>query len=523
MSDRAGVGTAPSHLMGAGFTWSRRRAPARRERGRLRWGLGVLTAVVVALVVPAVSHASTYTQIEAGGYHTCAIKAGGTPTCWGNNDYGWQATIPAGTGTGTQITTGGYHTCAIQTGGTPACWGASGSGQTTIPTGTATVTQITAGNMHTCAIQTGGTPACWGYNNSGQTTIPAGIGTVTQITAGDNHTCAIKTGGTPVCWGLNIYGQTTIPSGAATVTQITAGTSHTCAIQTDATPVCWGRNNEGQTTIPAGTGTVTQITAGGNHTCAIKTDGTPTCWGRNADGQTTIPAGTGTITQITAGLHHTCAIKTDRAAVCWGYDYYGQATVPPHNTARPVISGTPKVGSVLAATDGVWDNPPTAYAYAWQRCTTNNTLASCTDIAGADQATHTLGAADDTYWIRVTVTATNAGGATSQYSLPTYQVKRIRPDNTTRPVLSGSPQVGATLTTTTGAWDYAPDAFTYAWKRCTDILLTSCTTIDGATLSSYLLTPQDTGLHIRAYVTATNSGGSATAYTYPTAKITGGV
>ena len=29
-------------------------------------------------------------------------------------------------------------------------------------------------------------------------------------------------------------------------------------------------------------------------------------------------------------------------------------------------------------------------------------------------------------------------------------------------------------------------------------------------------------MHLRAYVTATNSGGSATAYTYPTGKVTGG-
>ena len=248
----------------------------------------------------------------------------------------------------------------------------------------------------------------------------------------------------------------------------------------------------------------------------------PRLLGQRPVRETTIPAGTGTITQISAGNRHTCAIKTDRTAVCWGYNFSGQATVPPHNTARPVISGTPKVGSVLTATDGVWDNTPTSYTYAWQRCSTNNTLASCTDIAGADQATYTLSGADDTYWIRVTVNATNVSGTTSQYSLPTVRVKRTRPDNTTRPVLTGSPQVGATLTTSTGAWDNAPDTFTYAWKRCTSILLASCTTIDGATLPSYAPSAQDTGLHIRAYVTATNSGGSATAYTYPTAKITGG-
>ena len=522
MSDRAGVPTGPSRPMGAGFTWSGRRAPARRERGRLRWGLGVLTAVVVALVVPAVSHASSYSAIDAGTYHTCAIKAGGIPACWGYNGNG-RTTIPAGTGTVIQTTAGGDHTCAIKTGGTPACWGFNGQGQTTIPAGTGTITQITAGGAHTCAIRTDGTPTCWGNNAYGQTTIPAGTGTITQIAVGLYHTCAIKIDGTPACWGRNATGQTTIPAGTGTITQITAGDLHTCAIKTGGTPACWGYNGSGQTTIPAGTGTITQITAGIYHTCAIKTDGTPACWGDNPYGQATIPAGIGTVTQITAGLYHTCAIKTDRAAVCWGRNNNGEATVPPHNTARPVLSGAPKVGSVLTATDGGWDNAPTAYTYAWQRCTTNNTLASCTDIAGADQTTYTLGAADDTYWIRVTVTATNVSGATSQYSLPTYQVKPTRPDNTTRPVLTGTPQVGSTLTTTTGAWDNVPDAFTYAWKRCTSILLASCTTIDGADQPSYEVSAQDAGLHIRAYVTATNSGGSATAYTYPTGKITGGV
>ena len=97
--------------------------------------------------------------------------------------------------------------------------------------------------------------------------------------------------------------------------------------------------------------------------------------------------------------------------------------VRPANTVRPVITGTPRVGSVLTATSGNWTNSPTAYAYAWQRCTTNNALASCTPIAGADQSTYTLAAADATSWIRVLVTATNSGGSAGRYSLPTYQIK----------------------------------------------------------------------------------------------------
>ena len=104
--------------------------------------------------------------------------------------------------------------------------------------------------------------------------------------------------------------------------------------------------------------------------------------------------------------------------------------------------------------------------------------------------------------------------------MPSYQVRRLRPVNTVRPVLSGSPQVGQTLTTTTGAWDNVPAGYAYAWKRCTSSLLASCTTIAGADPSSYTLTAEDAGQYIRAYVTATNSGGSRTAYTYPSAKIT---
>ena len=39
------------------------------------------------------------------------------------------------------------------------------------------------------------------------------------------------------------------------------------------------------------------------------------------------------------------------------------------------------------------------------------------------QATYTLAAADAASWIRVLVTATNSGGSTGRFSLPTYQIK----------------------------------------------------------------------------------------------------
>ena len=478
----------------------------------------LLVAVGVVLAVPAVAQGATYTAIDAGAYHTCAIMTGGAPVCWGYNDDG-ETTIPPNLGSVTQMTAGIPHTCAITTAGTPACWGDNSSGQTTIPPNLGSVTQISAGAYHTCAITTTGTPACWGDNSSGQTTIPPNLGSVTQIIAGAIHTCAITTTGTPACWGDNSVGQTTIPTNLGSVTQITAGYYHTCAITTAATPACWGNNDLGQTTIPPNLGSVTQITAGAYHTCAITTDATPVCWGLNEYGQTTIPPNLGTVTQITAGRYHTCALKTDASAVCWGNNSDGQALVPPHNTTRPQITGSPKVGSSVAATTGAWDNSPTGFTYAWSRCTTNNTLASCSTIAGADQSSYALSVADDARYLRVVVTAINASGSVAQYSYP-VKVTRVRPVNTVRPAITGTPKVGSVLTATSGEWTNSPSGYAYAWQRCTtNNAFASCTPIAGADQAMYTLTASDQAFWIRVLVTATNSGGSAGRYSLPTYQI----
>ena len=95
---------------------------------------GAALAVVVSLASAALALAGTSTasaagvsQISAGGDHTCAIKTGGRPVCWGDNLFG-QTDIPAGIGTVSQIDTGRSYTCAVKTDGTPVCWGANDSG-----------------------------------------------------------------------------------------------------------------------------------------------------------------------------------------------------------------------------------------------------------------------------------------------------------------------------------------------------------------------------------------------------------
>jgi alpha-tubulin suppressor-like RCC1 family protein len=106
----------------------------------------------------------------------------------------------------TQLSAGGLHTCGVKTDGVLACWGANSSGQATPPAGT--FTQVSAGALHTCAIQSNGTVTCWGDN------APASGVCRRHLHPGQRggaHTCAIKSDGAVACWGLNDQGQATPP------------------------------------------------------------------------------------------------------------------------------------------------------------------------------------------------------------------------------------------------------------------------------------------------------------------------
>lgn len=78
------------------------------------------------------------------------------------------------------------------------------------------------------------------------------------------------------------------------------------------------------------------------------------------------------------------------------------------------------------------------------------------------------------------------------------------PVNSVLPVISGTTQIGSTLTTTTGTWTNSPTGFIYQWLR-------GGVNISGATSSTYLLVSADNAAMITVAVTATNAGGSASA------------
>jgi hypothetical protein len=132
--------------------------------------------------------------IAAGDYHSCALRAAGKVSCWGNNVNGAlgdgtnvRSRTPVaveGIETATGLAVGSYHTCALLTGGSARCWGGNRSGQlgdgtfsSVLPfgkllpvpvLGVANATGIAAGGDHSCAQIGGGVSTCWGANQVGQ-------------------------------------------------------------------------------------------------------------------------------------------------------------------------------------------------------------------------------------------------------------------------------------------------------------------------------------------------------------------
>src|SRR5207245_7320811 len=72
------------------------------------------------------------------------------------------------------------------------------------------------------------------------------------------------------------------------------------------------------------------------------------------------------------------------------------------------------------------------------------------------------------------------------------------------PSITGTAKVGHTLTAQSGSWTPAPDSTSYQWLRC-DNSGASCSSLSGATGSTYALVAADLGSTIRLDQTATKT------------------
>jgi hypothetical protein len=192
---------------------------------------------------------------------------------------------------------------------------------------------------------------------------------------------------------------------------------------------------------------------------------------------------------------------------------------PPANTSPPTISGTPQKGQRLHADPGAWTGTkPIHFGYQWQRCSSGGS--NCSNIGGATDNDYTLTSADVGNTVRAVVTATNSAGSSSAASSPSAVVAAAQaPANTAPPTISGTPQLGQTLTASPGSWTGSqPITFSFQWLRC-DQNGGSCAAISGATNQTLTLTSGDAGHALRARVRAKNQYGSTSATSVPTAAV----
>jgi hypothetical protein len=116
-------------------------------------------------------------------------------------------------------------------------------------------------------------------------------------------------------------------------------------------------------------------------------------------------------------------------------------------------------------------------------------------------------------YVRVTGLARSSpAGGISLWALRVFGPADIRPSNTVRPKVSGTPKVGKRLVCSAGTWAGSPPlSFSYRWRR-------NGSRIAGASSRTYTPRWADAGQLVSCAVRATNAAGSASA-TSPAVRV----
>ncbi len=184
--------------------------------------------------------------MTAGDGNACALLADHTVACWGYNLYGQLGNGTTGAGSTTPIVVSGLtgvvqvvssdlSTCALLAGGTVECWGDNNYGSLGLPGSPAEVTTPTAipglsgvtaiaMGAADCALLSSGTVEYWGGDDFGS----VGDGT-TNLGGSANN---IVTSPVPVV-GL-------------TDATVISGSVSPCALSKSRGLVCWGDNSAGE-------------------------------------------------------------------------------------------------------------------------------------------------------------------------------------------------------------------------------------------------------------------------------------
>jgi alpha-tubulin suppressor-like RCC1 family protein len=312
-----------------------------------------------------------YTALAAGNRFTCGLARDGKVWCWGDNTYGQLggttttlhclgtpcSIVPVAVmddRTYTAMDAGAGHVCAIAADGAAWCWGMNNQlqlGDTTRDTtadsptpvavrGGLTFTRITVGQQHSCGLS-GLTTYCWGSNfqqqlgtgstaSSSATPVPVSGHAFNSLSAGGRHNCATQLDQV-WCWGANENGQQgtgsainwaafpwherqreplEVPGLAAP--SVATGEYHSCALGADGAVSCWGANGAGQ----------------------LGAESTETCEGQSCASSPAARVGMHTFVSLALGTEHSCGITTGNRLFCWGSNHSGQLGSGPVGESR---------------------------------------------------------------------------------------------------------------------------------------------------------------------------------------------
>lgn len=286
-------------------------------------------------VHPGVIAFASPVSVEAGRYHSLALKADGSAVAWGNDTFG-QSAVPSEATNLIALAGGDAHTVALRSDRTVLAWGDNSLGQTNVPASATNIVSIAAGLNHNIALRANGTVVTWGQD-SAITNAPVSATNIIAIAAGQLHCLALRSNGTVLPWGF-ATGSTNVPNSVTSVVAIAAG-SHNVTVKSNGTVVAWGDNTYFQTNVPATANGVIAIAAGIYHNLALRTNGTLVAWGAGTNdtgvaphfGQAIVPAEATNIVAIAAGDYHSLALRADGTVLAWGAGgpaNLGQTIVP---------------------------------------------------------------------------------------------------------------------------------------------------------------------------------------------------
>ena len=200
-------------------------------------------------------------------------------------------------------------------------------------------------------------------------------------------------------------------------------------------------------------------------------------------------------------------------------------------TGLPLINGTPQVGETLTADTSAIDDVDgltnVAYSYQWlgnQSVLDANTgtyYYTNVDLPGETGSTHELLPADKGRTFAVRVSFTDDRGNSESLTSRNTVIVAAKPNSepTGLPAITGTPQVGQTLTADTSAIDDADGltnvSYEYRWfaiktvvDENTGFSLDVISLLSGDTSSTYTLAPADAGYTFTVRVTFTDDEGN---------------